>query len=125
MWKQDTGGYGQQIPRTWGPGFSVKKGQVYNIMITKQNIGPESNPTGVDITVSVNGTQYARWRDTNSQPLRGIPPYFAIPGSRAGYRNDGLLNCYEESCCTNDKHRPGPSVICGKLWYKPMPILPA
>ena len=106
--------------------IQVKAGQMVDIQITKQNVGPESNPTAVDITVSVDGRPVGHWRDIGSNPIDGIPPYYVITGSppaRVRYRQDGLLNCYNKSCCKQDEHRLGPSILCGSLWYKPLPNL--
>lgn len=52
--KQVTTNYGKKFP---GSNFNVQPGLIYDITITKQNVGPESAPTGVDITASVNGQQ--------------------------------------------------------------------
>jgi hypothetical protein len=71
MWKQDGKNYSDPILPVSGSGFSVRKGSKYDIMITKQNVGGDI--------------------DMKANPLRGIPPYTTIPGSRAGYRNDGLI----------------------------------
>ncbi|MFZ0328210.1 MAG: hypothetical protein WBP64_04060 [Nitrososphaeraceae archaeon] len=74
------------------------------------------------ITASVNGQKVGEWKDTNAQPLGGIAPYTAIPGSRYGFRHDGLLGCNNGSCCDNKTF--GPSVLCGsEMSYRKLPNL--
>jgi hypothetical protein len=107
LWKQVGEKY--KGPFTRFP-YSVKPGQVVTIKIAKQNIGPESNPIGVEIRAYADGAQIGKWRDMDSNRLAGIIPYYAIPGSRYGYRHDGL-NGTTTSCPDNKKI--GPSVYCG------------
>jgi hypothetical protein len=63
--KQKETHYGVQSPAQ--NNIQVKTGQVLDIQITKQNIGSESAPTGVDITCSVNGSQIGYIEDKTSR----------------------------------------------------------
>ena len=82
---------------------------INSIKIVKQNIGSWSNPTGVEIRAYADGTLVGHWRDMASSPLAGVTPYYAVPGSRYGYRHDGLAHTTKKC----PKGTTGPSVYCG------------
>lgn len=94
-----------------------------NVRIRKQNIGQESNPIGVEIRAYVDGNIVGHSRDMGSNALAGIALYYAIPGSRYGYRHDGLAHTTTKC----PKGKTGPSVFCGSgtMGYRALPNLPS